>query len=331
MTETTKNQLFNAHLLSTVLHDAGGRDIVIFCHGFRGTSTGPQRFFVRAARLLETKGVSSLRFDQFGSGNSPGDFKDSSFNDWIETIRAIARDHIERGFNVALFGQSMGASAAIAAATQLPGLTAIVGWAPDPEIEDFMAPPESLVEEAGQVVEARFWQEAHTARVADKLATLDIPVYIVQCGADEYVDAKNCEAIAKHATARHTVETLEGHVHSAWTYAQSEEIINRSVAFLKKSFPAMVAPAPPSPSKPAPVIRPAAVAASAASAATDDDVKQKIAALLREAEVQKKPPFGHGKHAMWALMTCGLSVPIWVFAWVQHNNEWREKQNKGLS
>lgn len=314
-------QVFNSRQIATVLHDAGTRNIVIFCHGFRGSSIGPSRFFVRAARLLEERGVSSLRFDQYGSGNSAGDFKESSFIGWVEMIKAIAGVYLAQQYNVALFGQSMGASAAIAAAAQLKGLVALVAWVPDPEIEDFMAPPESPVEEGGQVVTARFWQEAHAARVAAMLATLETPAYIVQCTADEYVDEKNRAAVAAGAKARHKLETFDGYAHSAWSAAQAEEIIGKSVAFLQSAFPAAVAapPSPPRAQMPAPV-RPA-------SSAVPDDTQQKIAALLREAEREKKPAFPHGTHFMRAVMTGGLSVPWWLWGWLRHNRAWREKRD----
>lgn len=101
-------------------HDAAGDTTVIFCHGFRGEKTGPNRTFVRAARQLADRGVSSLRFDQYGSGDSDGDFLESRFDDWVETIVALSREYLERGQRIALFGQSMGASAVICAAATLP-------------------------------------------------------------------------------------------------------------------------------------------------------------------------------------------------------------------
>lgn len=74
MKETTQDQNFNGHSIATAFHDANSKNIVIFCHGYRGTSAGPNRFFVTAARQLAKRGISSLRFDQYGCGNSEGDF-----------------------------------------------------------------------------------------------------------------------------------------------------------------------------------------------------------------------------------------------------------------
>ena len=120
---TLRTQIYNDHTIALALHEASTKKVVIFCHGFRGTSTGPARFFVKAARELEKEGISSVRFDQYGSGNSDGEFEESRFDDWVATTIAIARDYLSNGYEVALFGQSMGAATVINAAAELPELS----------------------------------------------------------------------------------------------------------------------------------------------------------------------------------------------------------------
>lgn len=232
MEEITQDQNFNGHRISTAFHDAESKSIVIFCHGYRGTNVGPNRFFVTAARQLAKHSISSLRFDQYGSGNSGGDFFDSSFIDWRGTIKAIAENYLKQGYKVAIFGQSMGGAAVIAVGSELPNLSAIVAWSPDPNIEKFIAPENGIIEESGQIVQARFWQEAYDAKITDKLSSIKTPMYIVQCTADEYVDAQNRNAISKNAQTNHKMENFEGYFHSKWTYEQSKKIIDRSVNFL---------------------------------------------------------------------------------------------------
>ena len=232
MREFTQDQNFNGHRISTAFHDTNSKSIVIFCHGYRGTSAGPNRFFVTVARQLAEKGISSLRFDQYGCGNSEGDFFDLSFLDWVKTTKEIAENYLNQGYKVALFGQSMGGAAVIAVGSELPNLSAIVAWSSDPNIEDFVAPENGIIEESGQIVQARFWQESYDAKVADKLRLVKAPMYIVQCTADEYVDEQNRNAIAKNAQPNHKVENFEGYAHSKWTYEQAKGIIDKSVEFL---------------------------------------------------------------------------------------------------
>jgi len=233
---TTQDQNFNEHRISTTFYEAGIKNIVIFCHGYRGTNVGPNRFFVKAAKQLLEKNISSLCFDQYGSGNSEGDFFDSSFIDWIETTKTITKSYLEQGYKLALFGQSMGGATVIAVSAKIPNLSAIVAWVPDPNVDDFTPPENGIFEEGGQIVQACFWQEAHDAKVADLIPLIKTPMYIVQCTDDGYVDEQNRNAIIKNARSYHKVDNFEGYSHSSWTYEQSKEIINRSVNFLIQYF-----------------------------------------------------------------------------------------------
>jgi alpha-beta hydrolase superfamily lysophospholipase len=185
---------------------------------------------------LQDLGISSLRIDQYGSGNSDGDFFDSRFDDWVDTTKSVARHYLDRGFKVALFGQSMGASAVIVAGAQIPEIGAVVAWVPDPGVDEFVAPTTNIIEEGGQVVHAEFWQQAHDANIASSLASLAAPAYIVQCTGDAFVNQQNRDAIQSHALPHHAVVTHEGLAHSAWSYAEFAEIVSDSVAFLAREL-----------------------------------------------------------------------------------------------
>lgn len=231
-----KTKKYNGHQIATALHDCGDKKIVIFCHGYRSSSIGPNRFFVRAALKFEEYGISSLRFDQYGSGNSDGSFFESSFNDWVETAKVIAQDYLENGYRVALFGQSMGGSTVIVAGSELPNLTAIVSWVPEASADDFNPPENGIIEESGQIVQSSFWQEAHDAEIGIKLKQVKAPTYIVHCTADEYITKTNRNLIMRNAQKNHKIDTYEGYLHSTWTYKQSEEIIDKSVDFIASIF-----------------------------------------------------------------------------------------------
>ena len=236
--EIANTRQYNGHDISTIFHDVRSRKIVIFCHGYRGTSIGPSRFFVKASRILAKNGISSFRFDQYGSGNSEGDFMDSSFKDWEKTTQIITQDFLDQGYTVGLLGQSMGGATVICVGSELPAITSIVAWAPDAGVDLFYPPKNGFIEEGGQRVQSSYWQEAYDARIADRLSNVQAPMYIVQCSDDEYVSAENHEAIERNARPNHDVEMYNGYKHSAWTYEQAEGIINKSVQFLIRSLEA---------------------------------------------------------------------------------------------
>lgn len=227
----------NGHKIACAILDTGGKSIAIFCHGYRSSSIGPNGLFVIAARKLAKHGISSLRFDQYGSGNSEGDFLNSSFIDWVATTKAIVEDYLSQGFQVVLFGQSMGAATVLGVGAEVAELAAIVAWVPDPNIEKFKPPANGLIEEGGQLVKARYWQEAYDAKIADKLVKVQAPAYIVQCSDDEYVSAENHRTIIDNTQPQHRVVMFKGYKHSAWTYDEATEIIDKSVNFIVKTLP----------------------------------------------------------------------------------------------
>jgi len=216
-------------------HDAGGDTTVIFSHGFRGEKTGPNRTFVRTARLLAASGISSLRFDQYGSGDSDGDFLNSRFSDWVDTIVAIAQQQLDASRRIALFGQSMGASATICAAARLPA-DAVVAWVPDANIDVYHPDPRGYMEEAGQRVGNAFWQDAYAADVRAQLPKIQAPCYLVFGTADEYVSTENREALVTAAKSTDRIDVFEGYSHSGWTADQADDIITRSVSFLTETL-----------------------------------------------------------------------------------------------
>lgn len=217
--------------LACAAHEVDSDAVVLFSHGFRGERTGPNRTFVVAARRLAAVGVSSVRFDQYGSGDSDGDFIDSRFTDWIDTIQVLARRHLEQGRRVALWGQSMGASAALSAAANL-AVSAVVAWVPDASVDPFTPGSDGYVEEGGQRVGNAFWQQANDADVPARFQEVVAPCYLVFGTGDAYVSTENRDALTRNAKSSDRIDVFDGWPHSDWTAEQADTVIDRSIAFL---------------------------------------------------------------------------------------------------
>ena len=234
--ELTQFETINNHKIATIFHDSGSKNIVIFCHGFRSSTIGPNRFFVRMARQLEKNGISSLRFDQYGSGNSEGDFINSSFNDWVKTIEILVQKYTKRGYKVALLGQSMGGAAVLVAGSNLQEIVScIVAWVPDASID---AP--NIIgdyhEESGQRVEWKFWIEAHSANIVKHFKNTVIPEYVFFADNDQYVSQENQNALRAVVQSTQKIEVLKGYTHSGWSYDEASSVINKSVEFIMQNF-----------------------------------------------------------------------------------------------
>jgi pimeloyl-ACP methyl ester carboxylesterase len=68
-----------------------GSPLVVFCHGFTGHRLGPGYLFVQLSRALARAGVSSLRFDFAGAGESDGLFRDMTVDAMRSDLLSAAR------------------------------------------------------------------------------------------------------------------------------------------------------------------------------------------------------------------------------------------------
>ena len=226
----------NKKKIASVANNVGNKNIVIFCHGFRSSKIGPNRFFIKVARELEKQNINSLRFDQYGSGDSEGDFIDSRFDDWVETIEKIVDEYISKGCGVSLIGQSMGGSAILVAASHLGSkLNSVVAWVPDSSVDTLKIDGEYM-EEGGQRVSWDFWKQAHQANIVDCFKKITVPTYVIFCDNDEYVSTENQQALISVVQPHQKIQTLKGHTHSSWTYDQASKIIQNTVQFLSSNF-----------------------------------------------------------------------------------------------
>ena len=226
----------NKKKIASVINDTGNKNIVIFCHGFRSTKIGPNRFFVKVARELEKQNISSLRFDQYGSGDSEGDFIDSRFDDWVKTTEEIVNDYFSKGYKVSLLGQSMGGSAVLVAASHLGNkLQSVVAWVPDPSVDKLKIYGKHM-DEGGQRVDWDFWKQAHQINIVDCFKKITVPTYVVFCENDEYVSAENQQALISVVRPHQKIEILKGHTHSSWAYDQASKVIQNTIQFLVSNF-----------------------------------------------------------------------------------------------
>ena len=218
---------------------AGQKKLVIMSHGFTGSSTGPARSFVDFARLLVSEGFSVLRFDQPNSGNSEGDYIYSSFREWVETIAYLGKMYLAGGYQLALLGQSMGATASTIA-TSHPHLRdrvkCLLLWVPGPII-NFSGDPEAVFEENGQRYKGTFWKEAEELDFFGCLDKYSGGIHLVYGEYDKLVSEELREQVSSKVRQKgQEVAILKAQGHSTWDYAVAQDVYRVQLAKLKQYF-----------------------------------------------------------------------------------------------
>ena len=231
-----KYEIINGKKISTVFNDAGTKKLVVFCHGFRGSKLGPSRLFVDLAKKLEKENICSLRFDQYGSGDSAGEHVESLFNDWVKTTIKIIEIYIAKGYEVSIVGNSVGGSCVLAVASKMGNkIKSAVAWVPDPEIEMAEMKGE-FCEENGHIVKWDFWKELYEAKISELFAKIVCPTYVIFASEDARVSKENQDALSEQSNDFKTVEIIEGLSHGPWTHKQGLEILDKTSLFIKNNF-----------------------------------------------------------------------------------------------
>lgn len=219
--------------------DIPQKKIVIMSHGFRSSSIGPARTFVNFEKFLLKKGFSVLRFDQPNSGNSEGDYIDSSFNEWVDTTTHFAEKYLNKNYKVSLLGQSMGATVTMVVASKKKledKIPCIILWVPGPGT-DFNKSANVIYEEEGQKYKGTFWQEAKDVNFFKCLDKYKGGIHLVYGEEDRYISKKLREKVIKKIKNKNQeVMILSKQNHSPWSFDVCQFVFKKELEFIKKYF-----------------------------------------------------------------------------------------------
>lgn len=210
--------------------------VVVLCHGLHSALTGDH--FDDLAACLDSVGLGTLRFDQYGNGASAGTPGDRRFDDWV----ALTIEFIHRlqgsGHAVSVVGNSMGGSAALVAAAHEPALDACVAWVPGLDPPPHRRAHEEDFVERGETMAWAFWEQYERADTLRALSKIAFPTLVLLATNDDQSSAETRAAARELAAHPVRVELLEGFRHAAWSADQVASVIRRTVDFLRVSGPA---------------------------------------------------------------------------------------------
>lgn len=204
--------------------------IVVLCHGLHSALTGDH--FDALSAGLDSIGLGTLRFDQYGNGASGGTPADRRFDDWVSlTIEFIHRLQ-GSGHEVSVVGNSMGGSAALVAAACEPSLAACVAWVPGLDAPPPRGSHEMDFVEHGEVMSWAFWEQYERADTLRVLGKIRIPTLVLLATSDDHSRVETRASAREVAAPPVRIELLEGYRHARWSEDQVASVIRRTVDFL---------------------------------------------------------------------------------------------------
>lgn len=215
---------------------------VVFCHGFGGNKSEGQRIFVDTARALSKSGIASLRIDFRGSGDSEGDFSQTTVSGQIDdAVAALAFCKAQAEIDsqrIALLGLSLGGLVTVLSTVCAPQLSAILLWNPVADAvavaQRRMSPENNaqltqsgIADYRGWAVGLPFLKELPNFKPHAALQQFQNPVGILLGDADESVP--NADGLSYGETRRQANLPVDVHVISGGGHT-FESLVTRSQA-----------------------------------------------------------------------------------------------------
>ncbi|HYJ80618.1 MAG TPA: alpha/beta fold hydrolase [Longimicrobiaceae bacterium] len=218
----------DGHRLSARLDlppDGETRGCAIFAHCF--TCSKNLNAVVNISRALTREGLSVLRFDFTGLGESEGEFAETNFSSNVADLVAAAAFMAGRGTPAHLLvGHSLGGAAVLVAAPQIASLRAVATLCAPADVRhvarllgesarEVEAAGEAVVELGGRPFRVRrqLLEDLGEARVDGALRALTLPLLVMHSPADQVVELDHATRIFRAARGSRSFVSLDGADH----------------------------------------------------------------------------------------------------------------------
>lgn len=248
-----KNKNLSLHgMLHTPDKIQGKIPVVVIFHGFLGNKTGPHFIFVKLSRLLEQKGIASIRFDFSGSGESEGEFAEMTLSKELTEAEKILNYVKSLEFadtdKIAVLGLSMGG----AVASMLSGgyrkdIRSLILWAPAGNMGEvtrdyFIGSREEeylnngLLDIEGNIMGKNFVDDVTSLDIYGKSSEFDKKVLLLHGDKDEVVPIKASEIYKELYGENAEFHIIKGANHTFDKKEWEDAVFKYTVNFLEKEL-----------------------------------------------------------------------------------------------
>jgi pimeloyl-ACP methyl ester carboxylesterase len=248
--ETQSNRIFfrghTGDRLAARLDDPTGRPVAyaVFTHCF--TCSKEYHAVNRISRALAGRGIAVLRFDFTGLGESQGDFTETNYSSNIEDLLAAA-EYLRLNFESPklLIGHSLGGSAVLAAAHDIPECIAVVTLAAlsdtshlipglakaAPEIES-RGEAEVLLSGRTFRIKNQLLEDLREHNLIDLIGNLSRALLVLHSPSDEVVGIEHAHRIFDAAKHPKSFVAIAGASHMLSEQAAAEYIASVTTAWV---------------------------------------------------------------------------------------------------
>jgi len=224
--------------------------LVITAHGGPGgDKRGPLGLFGVLAEKLEAElGLSSLRFDFMGYGDSDGTPLDMTLRSRAEELGCVVKWAQAQGYEkLALIAESLGASVALKA--ERPEIDVLVFLWPavvisDTDLKAYFSPErQAELAERGYLLEVtipvcgEFVRECRDEDLVPALDRIRVPTLIVHGDADQCVSVDQAKMAYERIKAPKKLDIVPGGGHSLGRPAERAVVLNATLDWLKQYLP----------------------------------------------------------------------------------------------
>ncbi len=219
---------------------------VLFCHGFGGNKIGKFRLAVKLAERLSQIGIASLRIDFRGSGDSEGDFADTTIQTQLDDAK-IALQYLQEHpsidtSNIAVAGRSLGGAIATHLAAEHGQIRALALWCPLFDAQPWVIKQKNGTSEfqfLGQKLSPECIRQFAALNTVQPMTLLQkTPMLIVRAGRDEILTSYHHE---QYLTARNGCQStqdieLSRSNHDFADTQDQEILLETTTSFLQRIF-----------------------------------------------------------------------------------------------